>query len=101
MAESIRFEWNPKKSESNRHKHGISFEFARRVFFDPLKQVELEGIDHGETRWRTIGEIEHRIFVVSHTIREKGETEIIRIITARKADRSERQKYEGASSSHR
>jgi uncharacterized DUF497 family protein len=101
MTANIRFVWNPKKSEANRRKHGIDFEFARRVFFDPLKRIEPEGDDHGEVRWRTIGEIERRVFVVSHTIREEGETEVIRIITARKAGRGERQEYEGASRPHR
>ncbi len=101
MATAIRFEWDPRKSESNRRKHGIDFEFASRVFFDPLKRINSEGNDYGEERWRTIGEIERRIFVVSHTLREEGEAEVIRIISARKAGRGERQEYEGAASSHR
>jgi uncharacterized protein len=101
MTDTIRFEWDSRKADANRRKHGIDFEFALKVFFDPLKRIEPEGTDHGETRWRTIGEIERRIFVVSHTIREEGETEVIRIITTRKADRSERQEYEEASRPHR
>jgi len=101
MDTDIQFEWDPRKSASNRRKHGIDFEFALRVFFDPLKQIEPEGNYYGETRWRTIGEIDRRIFVVSHTLREEGENEIIRIISARKAGRGERQKYEEASEAHR
>lgn len=94
MAEKI-FEWDPKKSEANRRKHGIDFERAREVFFDPLAKRTFEGDEHGEARWRTIGENRRRLFVVTHTTEEEGETEIIRIISARKATRTERRAYEG------
>ena len=92
----IRVEWDPRKLDQNRRKHGIDFGFAMLVFYDPLKSIEIEGHEHGETRWRTIGEIDGRVFVVSHTIREEDDIEIIRINSARKASRLERQKYEEA-----
>ncbi|HEY0281441.1 MAG TPA: BrnT family toxin [Rhizomicrobium sp.] len=92
----IRVEWDPRKSDQNRRKHGIDFGFAMLVFYDPLKSIEIEGHEHGETRWRTVGEIDGRVFVVSHTVREEDDIEIIRIISARKASRRERQKYEEA-----
>jgi len=95
MTNDIRFEWDPRKSESNRRKHGIDFERVRDVFFDPFKSRAMEGHEHGEVRWRTIGEIRGRLFVVSHTLEEEGETEVIRIISARKATRRERRTYEG------
>jgi uncharacterized DUF497 family protein len=94
MAAEIRFEWDMKKSETNRRKHGIDFDEARAAFFDPLKYVDIEGHEHGEIRWRTIGEIGRAIYVVSHTLEEEGGTEIVRIITARKATRRERRAYE-------
>ncbi|HTQ13762.1 MAG TPA: BrnT family toxin [Rhizomicrobium sp.] len=94
MAELI-FEWDLNKARTNARKHGVAFDEAREVFFDPLKLQELEGIDHGEVRWRTIGEAFGRILVVCHTFEGKGEDEIIRIISARKASRSERRAYEG------
>ncbi len=94
MAEQI-FEWDPRKSQANRRKHGIDFERARAAFFDPLRTRDIEGYEHGEIRWRTIGEIGGRLFVISHTLEEEGDTEIIRIITARKVTPSERRAYEG------
>jgi uncharacterized DUF497 family protein len=94
MATEIRFEWSPRKSESNLRKHGLMFEDAIKVFFDPLRRVDIEGDEHGEIRWRAIGQIGRRICIVSYTSREEGEVEINRIISARKADRHERQGYE-------
>lgn len=95
MAEQI-FEWDPRKSEANKKKHGIDFERARDVFFDPMQKREVEGTEHGEIRWRTMGEIGGRVFVVSHTLEEEeGEDDIIRIISARKATPRERRAYEG------
>jgi uncharacterized DUF497 family protein len=95
MTEQI-FEWDPRKAVANKRKHGIDFERAREVFFDPLRSRDIEGHEHGEVRWRTVGEIGGRLFAVSHTLEEeKDGTEIIRIITARKATPSERRAYEG------
>lgn len=101
MAENIKFEWDPRKSDANIHKHGIAFEDAKLVFYDPLRRTEIEGSDHGEIRWRTIGEIGGLVVVVvSHTLHEtlegEEEVEIVRIITARKATRRERRRYEEA-----
>jgi uncharacterized protein len=100
MATAIRFEWDPRKSESNKRKHGIDFEDTKRVFSDPLRRTRIEGDEHGETRWRTIGEIKGiLIVIVSHTLHEaifeEEKFEIVRIISARKAGRRERQEYEG------
>ncbi len=102
MATAIRFEWDPRKSDSNRRKHGIDFEDAKQVFYDPLKRIDIEGDEHGEIRWRTIGEIDGLIVViVSHTLFEtienEQEIEIIRIISARPASRRERRGYEEGS----
>jgi uncharacterized protein len=97
MADRARFEWDPRKSEANRRKHGIDFRFASRVFYDPLKRLDIEGDEHGEIRWRTIGEINGKLYVVSHTTREEGEEEIHRIITARTATPRDRAAFEETS----
>jgi uncharacterized DUF497 family protein len=101
MARNIRFEWDPEKSESNRRKHGLDFEDAKRIFYDPLRRTGIEGNEHGEIRWRTIGEIDGLVIaIVSHTLHETSEDEdieIIRIISARKATRRERLEYEETS----
>ena len=92
-SDRIRFEWDNRKSGQNRRKHGYDFKFFVLVFYDPLRRTEIEGDEHGEIRWQTIGEIDGRIFVVSHTIREEDNIEIYRIISARRATPSERRFY--------
>lgn len=86
------FEWDPRKANANKRKHGISFEHARRVFFDPLVKIDMEGYDHGEIRWTAIGEIDGcGVAIVVHTSREESEdgteevVEVVRIISARRA----------------
>ena len=50
----------------------------------------------GEQRWRTIGQIQGIVVVVvAHTIREEGDREVVRIISARRATAYERRHYEG------
>jgi uncharacterized protein len=90
----LSFEWDPRKSEANRRKHGLTFEDATRVFHDPLKRLDIEGDEHGEIRWRTTGTIDGILYVVSHTIREEGEDDTYRIITARRATPRESKIYE-------
>lgn len=93
----LRFEWDEAKNLSNKRKHGVSFETASRVFADPFALSEQDRIERGEPRWRTIGLIEgFFVLVVAHTVLEAGddETEIIRIISARRASPRERRRYE-------
>lgn len=93
----LRFEWDEAKNLSNLRKHGVSFETASRVFADPFALSEQDRIEGGERRWRTMGLIEgFLVLVVAHTVFETGddETEVIRIISARKASPRERRRYE-------
>ncbi|CAI1617644.1 BrnT family toxin [Serratia proteamaculans] len=95
----VSFEWNQRKSQSNLAKHHISFELAQHVFSDPNQLAVIERIDDGEERWQTIGMVGGcLILLVAHTTREidvDGDViEVIRIISARKADARERGKYE-------
>lgn len=95
----MRFEWDPKKARTNHRKHGITFEQAASVFADPYALFEQDRIDDqtGELRWKAIGLVERMVvLVVVHTIREKNQDEVIRLISARRADRKERNRYEQA-----
>ena len=86
------FEWDTKKSESNRKKHGVAFEEAATVFGDPLA-LTFNDPDHSgeELRWVTFGlSATGHLLVIAHTDR----TSKIRIISARKATRGERKIYE-------
>jgi uncharacterized protein len=89
------YEWDEAKNRSNSRKHGISFEVAVEVFDDPMAlSVQDREIDD-EERWQTIGLVRNlRLVVVAHTSRDRFGEEVIRIISARKAETSERRIYE-------
>ncbi|HGE8308623.1 MULTISPECIES: BrnT family toxin [Serratia] len=95
----VYFEWNQDKNHSNQRKHRVSFEIAQRVFLDPNHLAVLERIEDGEERWQTIGMVGScLLLLVAHTTIEtdvEGDTvEIVRIISARKADGKERGRHE-------
>lgn len=86
------FEWDPRKAEANRRKHGVSFTEAGTVFGDELA-ITVPDPDHSleEDRFITIGlSNRRRLLIVSHTDRNNR----IRIINARELTRSERKAYE-------
>jgi hypothetical protein len=87
------FEWDRNKAKSNFTKHGVSFEEAATVFFDPLS-LTIPDPDHGEyeeERCLILGLSEAgRLLVVAHC--DRGDS--IRIISARLATSSERRGYE-------
>lgn len=88
----MHFEWNPAKAKKNLEKHGVSFEEASSVFYDPLA-VSGADPDHSESEERivTFGmSSQGRLLVVAHA--ERGEA--IRIISARVATKHERHIYE-------
>lgn len=92
----MRFDWDPSKAKENKKKHRISFEDALMAFDDPFALIEFDE-EHStpdEERERLIGEAERGVLVVAFTIRESGN--IFRIISARRATRSERIQYEEA-----
>ena len=90
------FSWDEAKNRSNQKKHGVSFEAATLVFDDPLQLNRLERVIDGEERWQTIGNAGGIVLLlVVHTWQEgpAGE-EQIRIISARRANKLERELYE-------
>ena len=90
----LRVAWDHRKSAANKKKHGISFEEAQTVFYDD-RALLLEDPDesNAEDRFILLGmSAALRILVVCHCYRE--EDSLIRIISARKADRFERQDYQ-------
>jgi len=90
------FEWDEAKAASNLRKHGIQFEKAVAVFEDPFSITEQDRIEDGEYRWQTVGMAGGALLLlVAHTINTGDDTiEIIRIISARKANKKERARYE-------
>jgi uncharacterized protein len=91
---TIRFEWDADKAAANVRKHGLSFDTASLVFADPFALALQDRFEGGEHRWQTIGAIQGELVIlVAHTVREGDGEELIRIISARRADRKERKLY--------
>jgi uncharacterized protein len=88
----VRFEWNAEKAAGNLRKHGVSFDEAASVFFDPLSATGSDPDHSGEERrFVTFGmSASGRLLLVAHTEQDDA----IRIITARQATRAEREIYE-------
>ena len=88
---SLQFEWDSKKAEANKVKHGVSFEEAITVFADPLARI-FEDPEHSE--------IERREIIIGHSAKQIlvlvsfVEGDRVRLISARKATRTERKEYE-------
>ena len=90
---SLRFEWDDDKAASNIKKHGVGFEEAQTVFYDPLAYIfddEAHSVD--EVREIIIGHsIINRLLLVCFT---ECAPSLIRIISARPAIKREREDYE-------
>lgn len=93
---SIKFEWDANKAASNLIKHRVSFETATRAFADPFLLMVQDRFENGELRWQSLGMVDgHLVLLVAHTVGEDDEgIEVLRIISARKADSKERKRYE-------
>ena len=88
------FEWDTNKAETNRRKHGVTFEEAQSVFYDEFARLIPDPDSSiGEERFIIMGLSEqYNTLVVCHCYR--GQDEQIRIISARKAEKRERKQYE-------
>ncbi len=91
--QGVLFEWDENKAKSNIQKHGVTFEEAAEVFFDPFYQTGDASID----------EVEIRDFIIGYTFSQQlllavytERSDRTRIISARPATRAERKVYEEA-----
>ena len=84
------FQWDPRKAAANLQKHGVDFADAVGVFFDDFA-LTIDDEHSAEERFITIGaDPLNRILVVVYTWR----SDVIRIISARKATAGERNLYQ-------
>jgi hypothetical protein len=83
------YEWDEKKNEANRNKHGIDFSEATLIFNAPVLEKIDNRRDYGEERWVALGATGNDILFVAFTWR-RGKR---RIISARRARRDERKAY--------
>jgi uncharacterized DUF497 family protein len=93
----MRFEWDLKKNRVNKQKHGgLGFESAALAFDDPYTIFRKDRVVAGEQRWHAIGLAMGALLLVVHVYRTENENdqeEIIRIISAREANKRERRIY--------
>jgi len=91
------FEWDPRKAQENLRNHRVSFERASTVFRDP-QAISLFDQDHSqeEDRWLTMGiDRAGSVLILSHTFQQiDSDTCRVRIISARKATKSEIRQYQ-------
>lgn len=88
------FRWDPKKAKTNLDKHGVSFDEASSVFYDPFAKLGHDP-DHSdkEDRYILIGHSQkNNLLFVVHVSKENEST--IRIISARKATKKEKKDFE-------
>lgn len=91
----LKFEWDENKNQENIKKHGVPFEEAKTVFFDE-NMLRWDDINHtdnfaNEDRFFALGRSTyHNILIVCFCEREN---DIIRIITARKANKTQKEAY--------
>lgn len=86
------FEWDTNKAATNLAKHDVSFDEAKTVFDDPL-YIDFYDPDHSddEHRYIMIGVSEQdRLLLIAYAERD----DVIRLISAREATRTERKAYE-------
>lgn len=89
----MKFEWDENKSKQNLKKHGIHFSLAVTVFDDPFALIapdEKHSTATEERKW-IIGKSDKGVLVIVFTIRLR---QVYRIISARKANKKERETYE-------
>lgn len=90
IAAGFGFEWDDEKNRRNLAKHGIDFDDAKEVFYGPV--IIRQSNRNNEERWIAIGHSENRLVAVVLTQR----TDIIRIISARRARKNEEREYRKA-----
>ncbi|MDE2697384.1 MAG: BrnT family toxin [Gemmatimonadota bacterium] len=90
--QDIEFQWDENKAQSNLLKHGIAFEEAAEVFFDPFHQTGDASTDDEQRDFIVGYSLLQRILLVVYVERDQR----TRIISARRATRHERKLYEEA-----
>lgn len=90
--EELYFEWDERKRQTNIKKHGIDFADVTSIFYEEDTVIIQDPELYDELRYIALGmDVKSRVVVVVHVYRD---SDVIRIISARSADRTERQQWE-------
>ena len=88
---AMEFDWDDVKNEACLKEREFDFTYAAQCFMDPHRMISRDSrFDYGEDRFHVLGQIDGRVFFVTYTLR----AEVIRIISARKANQREIKRYE-------
>ena len=85
----MRYEWDEAKRRSNLRRHGFDFADSEKVFADATVTLEDDRFDYSEVRVLTFGILDGRVVAIAHTETD----EVTRIISIRKALKSEEERY--------
>ena len=87
----MQFEWDATKSNACFAERGFDFAYVASAFADPNRMIlRDERFDYGEERFQLIGRLQNRVYIVVYTLRRN----VVRIISARKANLREVKRYE-------
>ncbi len=94
--DELNFEWDDNKNQKNIKVHNISFEEATAIFYDENCIIDLDTrFDYYESRYQAIGKVNNAlVLLVAHTYRDRDGEEVIRLISARPANKQEKQLYD-------
>ena len=93
----VRFEWDDEKARANKREHGVSFDEAKEVFDDDFAIDEYDEAHTDEPRFHIIGLSSRRLLMVVYA---EHDGDVIRIISAWKADKKYREAYEENKQEH-
>jgi uncharacterized protein len=85
----MEFEWDESKRQSNLRKHGVDFLDVAAIFANDTFELMDDREDYGEERWIAIGHVDGAVYRVVYTMR----VDTIRIISAQKANRRDRERF--------
>ena len=89
----LEFEWDEEKARTNLAKHGVSFLTAAEIFANEILERIDDREDYGEVRFIALGTVDTEVYRVVFTWRSEN---LIRIISAQKANRDEKEIYHRA-----
>ena len=95
----MRLEWDIAKELANKVKHKLDFSLAEHIIADPLGVVIYDRYDDNEHRYHAIGVVGAMCLLLVHTYPEPDDDGLVRVIGLRRADATERRRYEESSDS--
>lgn len=88
------FSWDDAKNETNKRKHGVSFEIALQAFDDPNQYTKQDRVENGEYRWSTLGMVKGMLILfIAHTVNEHTKRERISVSFQHEQQRKKKRRF--------